>query len=52
MSYKKTDDLMRYLRDSGISIQGSKQKCQLINTGYLRRLQTIIEELLILMLLR
>ena len=34
MSYKKTDALMRHLRDSGISIQGSKQKRQLINTGY------------------
>ena len=34
MSYKKTDALMRHLRDSGISIQGPKQKRQLINTGY------------------
>ena len=34
MSYKKTDALMRHLRDSGISIQGQKQKRQLINTGY------------------
>ena len=34
MSYKKTDALMRHLRDNGISIQGSKQKRQLINTGY------------------
>ena len=34
MSYKKTDALMRHLRNSGISIQGSKQKRQLINTGY------------------
>lgn len=34
MSYKKIDALMRHLRDSGISIQGSKQKRQLINTGY------------------
>lgn len=34
MSYKKTNALMRHLRDSGISIQGSKQKRQLINTGY------------------
>ena len=34
MSYKKTDALMRHLRDSGISIHGSKQKRQLINTGY------------------
>lgn len=33
MSYKKTDALMRHLRDSGISIQGPKQKRQLINTG-------------------
>lgn len=34
MSYKTTDALMRHLRDSGIVIQGSKQKRQLINTGY------------------
>lgn len=34
MSYKKTDALMRHLRDNGISISGSIQKRQLINTGY------------------
>lgn len=34
MSYKTTDALMRHLRKSGISIQGSSQKRQLINTGY------------------
>jgi len=34
MSYKKTNALMRHLRYSGISIQGPKQKRQLINTGY------------------
>ncbi len=34
MGYKTTDGLMRHLRDSGISISGSKQKRQLINTGY------------------
>ncbi len=34
MSYKNTDDLMKHLRDSGISINGSKQKRQLMNTGY------------------
>ncbi len=34
MSYKKTDALMRHLRDSGIAILGQKQKRQLINTGY------------------
>ena len=34
MSYKKTDALMRHLRDSGIAISGGKQKRQLINTGY------------------
>ena len=34
MSYKKTDALMRHLRNSGISIKGSVQKRQLINTGY------------------
>lgn len=34
MSYKTTDALMRYLRDSGIEIHGAKQKRQLINTGY------------------
>ena len=34
MSYKTTDALMKHLRKSGISIGGSKQKRQLINTGY------------------
>ena len=34
MSYKTTDALMRHLRDSGITINGSTQKRQLINTGY------------------
>lgn len=34
MGYKRTDALMRHLRDSGISINGAKQKRQLINTGY------------------
>ncbi len=34
MGYKKTDALMRHLRESGISISGQKQKRQLINTGY------------------
>ena len=34
MSYKKTDALMRHLRDSGIAISGAKQKRQLVNTGY------------------
>lgn len=34
MSYKKINALMRHLNHSGISIQGSKQKRQLINTGY------------------
>lgn len=34
MGYKTTDALMRHLRDSGIAIQGGKQKRQLINTGY------------------
>lgn len=34
MGYKKTDALMRHLRDSGIEIKGGKQKRQLINTGY------------------
>lgn len=34
MGYKKTDALMRHLRESGISINGGKQKRQLINTGY------------------
>jgi len=34
MSYKKTDGLMRHLRDNGISISGSAQKRQLRNTGY------------------
>ena len=32
MGYKKTDALMRHLRDSGIAIYGPKQKRQLINT--------------------
>ena len=34
MSYKTTDALMRHLRDNGIAIKDSKQKQQLINTGY------------------
>ena len=34
MSYKTTDGLMRHLRDNGITISGSTQKRQLINTGY------------------
>lgn len=34
MSYKTTDALMRHLRESEIAISGSKQKRQLINTGY------------------
>ncbi len=34
MSYKTTDGLMRHLRANGISISGSAQKRQLINTGY------------------
>lgn len=34
MKYKSTDALMRHLRDNGISISGSSQKQQLINTGY------------------
>jgi abortive infection bacteriophage resistance protein len=34
MDYKNTDGLMRHLRKNGIQISGSKQKRQLINTGY------------------
>lgn len=34
MGYKTIDALMRHLRDSGITINGSMQKRQLINTGY------------------
>lgn len=34
MGYKSTDALMRHLRESGIQISGSKEKRQLINTGY------------------
>ncbi len=34
MGYKTIDGLMRHLRDNGIDINGSKQKRQLINTGY------------------
>ena len=34
MSYKTTDGLMRHLRSNGIAIYGSRQKTQLINTGY------------------
>lgn len=34
MSYKTTDALMQHLCDSGITINGEKQKRQLINTGY------------------
>lgn len=34
MSYKTIDGLMRHLRNNGISISGSSQKRQLMNTGY------------------
>lgn len=34
MSYKTIDGLMRHLRNNGISISGSTQKRQLMNTGY------------------
>lgn len=34
MGYKSIDGLMRHLRHNGISISGSKQKRQLMNTGY------------------
>ncbi|MGN0831332.1 MAG: Abi family protein [Candidatus Ornithospirochaeta sp.] len=34
MAYKTTNGLMKHLRDSGIQISGSKQKNQLMNTGY------------------
>lgn len=34
MSYKTIDGLMRHLRNNGISISGSTQKRQLVNTGY------------------
>ena len=34
--YKSPDALMRHLMDNGISISGSSQKQQLINTGYFR----------------
>lgn len=34
MGYKTTDGLMRHLRDNGITISGSAQKRQLMNTGY------------------
>lgn len=34
MGYKSIDGLMRHLRNSGIAISGSKQKRQLVNSGY------------------
>lgn len=34
MSYKTIDGLMRHLRNNNISISGSSQKRQLMNTGY------------------
>ncbi len=34
MSYKTTNGLMRHLRDTDIKITGSKEKQELINTGY------------------
>lgn len=34
MSYKTTNGLMRHFRDNGIDIHGSRQKIQLVNTGY------------------
>lgn len=41
MGYKRTDALMRHLRDSGVSINGTKQKRQLINTGYITDIRDI-----------
>ena len=34
MGYKNINGLMRHLRNNGISIAGSTQKRQLMNTGY------------------
>lgn len=34
MGFKSIDGLMRHLRNQGISIRGSTQKRQLMNTGY------------------
>lgn len=34
MGYKSIDGLMRHLRSSGIAVEGSGQKRQLMNTGY------------------
>jgi abortive infection bacteriophage resistance protein len=34
MGYKSIDGLMRHLRSNGITISGSNQKRQLVNTGY------------------
>ena len=34
MSYKTTDELMDYLKDNGIMINGDNEKHQLINVGY------------------
>lgn len=34
MGYKTTDGLMRHLRNNGITISGSTEKRQLMNTGY------------------
>lgn len=34
MSFKTTRGLMRHLRKRNIPIQGSRQKCQLMNMGY------------------
>lgn len=34
LSFKTTDGLMRHLRENKVDISGSKQKRQLINTGY------------------
>lgn len=34
MSYKNIDGLMRHLRSNHVAISGSKEKRQLLNTGY------------------
>ena len=34
MGYKNIDGLMRHLRSNNIAIAGSKEKRQLLNTGY------------------
>ncbi len=50
--YKSTDALMRHLRNNGISISGTSQKQQLINTGYFHAMICMIKQSAVTKMLR